>query len=495
LRPTTLLLSALLAVVGTSDASGQSPLAVDGLFEDWELPENLPGDPGAGLGAELAVVGVRSDSERATFLLQVGTELNLQGENEITLLVDTDADPATGRSEEGLGADFGWTFGRREGRAWSGGDAWKVDQSDIGLLQAPTVSSRVFEVSFLRRSVSGHDVSFGPRIEFVLVADGGDRFPREGSVSVSLSDDPPPAALPVALERRDTSHVRVVTWNVLFDGLFKRPAPFIRVLRALDPDVVCFQEIWGHSAREAADYVSLAVPDGDWHGTNSDEGHIVSRFPISEASEIDEAGNYWALVDLPDDLYAVDLSVVCAHPPCCEKEVERQEQLDGIAAWTRDTMAPGPPATHGGAPERLDLPWGTPVVIAGDMNLVGGANQVLTLTHGRIADEDHFGPSFAPDWDGTPFSDSWARRAGGVSVATWRDRRSAFAPGKLDYIVYSDSVLRLESAFVLATEELDAEELSRYGLRSEDPLAASDHLPVVADFTPLEPPPQREAGE
>jgi len=135
------------------------------------------------------------------------------------------------------------------------------------------------------------------------------------------------------------------------------------------------------------------------------------------------------------------------------------------------------------------------VVVTGDMNLVGGAEQVLSLTEGLIADEASYGPSFAPDWDGTPFADSWARVLGGFDVATWRDARSAFAPGKLDYIVYSDSALRLERAFILATEELDLDVLERYGLRSDDTLEASDHLPVVADFTPIAAPARTEAGE
>jgi hypothetical protein len=80
-------------------------------------------------------------------------------------------------------------------------------------------------------------------------------------------------------------------------------------------------------------------------------------------------------------------------------------------------------------------------------------------------------------------------------VATWRDASSSYAPGKLDYIVYSDSVLKLESAFILATEELPPDVLARYGLRAGDTLEASDHLPVVADFTPLAAPSRTGAAE
>jgi len=193
----------------------------------------------------------------------------------------------------------------------------------------------------------------------------------------------------------------------------------------------------------------------------------------SVCEAIDAAGNYWALVDLPDDRYAVDLSVISAHPPCCDKEKERQDELDGIAAWLRDLVTPG----------GRDLPQGTPIVIAGDMNLVGGARQVRTLVAGEIADEESFGPSHPADWDGSSLADAEPRHAGGRDIYTWRDARGSFAPGKLDYIVYSDSVARLGNAFALATEELDAATLERYGLRADDTLDASDHLPVVADLT------------
>ena len=301
---------------------------------------------------------MRSDRERVTLLLDLGAEMNLQGGNTITLLVDGDSDTSTGRSVERMGAELTWTFGRREGEVWSAGCATRVEQADIGLWQAPTVSSVRFEVSFLRRTKTGVDIAPGPSVSFVLIdesEEGGDRLPNEGAVTVDLSDQPQPPPRTVSLERPRPDHIRVVTWNVLFDGLFKRPAPFIRVLRALDPDVICFQEIWAHTARQAADYVALAIPGVEWHGVNTHEGHVVSRYPLLQAAAIDASGNYWALVDLPDDTFEVDLSVICAHPPCCNKEVERQEELDGIAAWTRDTMTPGDSPIRGGAPAAFDL--------------------------------------------------------------------------------------------------------------------------------------------
>ena len=463
-------------LAGTSGASGPPP-AVDGHVEDWaDTPPAWTDPSGDGARIDIGRVWVRSDSARLTLRFEVAPEINLQNGNQITLYVDGDADAATGRAVQGLGAELSWTFGQRTGTVWRRGRVESAGQADIGLLQAPTVSSREFEISVLRRAADGTALIQGPTVSLAVVDEGsatGDRVPDEGSVTAGISDAPPPHPPAVSLERRDPNDVRILTWNVLFDGLFKRPAPFIRVLRAIDPDVICFQEIWSHTAQDAADQVSLALPGSTWYGGNTNDGLIISRYPIIEAQAIDEAGNYWALVDLPDDRYGVDLSIVSAHPPCCEKEKERQDELDGIAAWLRELLAPGD----------ARLAPGTPIVVAGDMNLVGGSRQVRTLVAGEIADEAAFGPSHPADWDGTPLADAEPRHAGGRDTYTWRDARSSFAPGRLDYIIYSDSVGKLGNAFVLATEELDAATLERYGLRANDTIEASDHLPVVADLT------------
>lgn len=479
----------LVAAAVASADQAEFPRAVDGHFGEWQEAQPAWADPsGDGSAIDFGRIWIESDSERVTIRFEVGSEISLQSGNSITLAIDGDADPSTGRSFEGIGAELIWTFGEREGVITEGGREAVVEQAGVGLRQAPTVSSTEFEISLLRRTVAGAALMPGPSAAIVLLDESSasaDRLPDRGAVAIPLSDAPPPPPPDTSLERRHPDDIRVLTYNVLFDGLFKRPATFFRVLRAIDPDVICFQEIWTHTARQAVDQVSLALPEATWFGAHTSEGHVVSRFPLIESRAIDEAGNYWALIDLPDDRYGVDLSVVSAHPPCCDNEVGRQEELDGIAAWVRDLVAP---AGRG-------LPEGTPIVVAGDMNLVGRARQVRTLVAGAIVDEEAHGRSGPLDWDGTPLADAAPRHAGGHDTFTWRDSRSSFAPGKLDYIVYSDSVLRLVNSFVLATEELAPEVLERYGLKPGDTLDASDHLPVVADFTPAASRSRTEAAE
>lgn len=490
--------------------SGAAEIVIDGSFEDWaDLDPVWIDPPDDGAGVDFGRLWVAGDTNRLYISFETGREMGLQGGNAIKLFIDADDDPETGRVVGGMGVDLEWTFGKREGRIHrphGKKEYLRIEQSDAGLRQGPTVTSDVFEISFSRSLPS---LRLGSVIRIALRDDGaqsGDRLPDAGSgVAVSLADSRPgiAVALPDAgpgaavaladtrsgaaatpadpaprrsetstLARRDRRDLRVLTYNVLFDGLFKRPAPFRRILRAIDPDVICFQELWSHSAQQTVDQVSLALPDARWHGGNTEDGMIVSKYPIIRGQSIDGAGNYWALIDLPDSLYGVDLSLVSAHPPCCNNEDGRQEELDGIAAWMREIQTPG----------GVEISSGTFIVIAGDMNLVGSYRQVETLVAGTIVNEERFGPSHRADWDDTALTDAAPRHLSGREVYTWRDDRSSFAPGRLDYIVYSDSIARLTNAFVLWTEDLDPATLASHDLEAKDTREASDHLPVVADF-------------
>jgi endonuclease/exonuclease/phosphatase family metal-dependent hydrolase len=69
---------------------------------------------------------------------------------------------------------------------------------------------------------------------------------------------------------------------------------------------------------------------------------------------------------------------------------------------------------------------------------------------------------------------------------TWYSPPSSFVPGRLDYIYYTDSVLRAVRRYTLFTPALSAEQLEASGLRTGDVLQASDHLPLVLDVMPVD---------
>ena len=197
------------------------------------------------------------------------------------------------------------------------------------------------------------------------------------------------------------------------------------------------------------------------------QGIVASRYPVRDSGPLGaRRRGGWARIGTPEG----DLLVVNPHPPCCNDDAGREREFDAMAAWIRDGRRAG----------RLSA--NTPLVIAGDMNLVGNARQLTTLLAGAIVDTTAFGPGAAPDGDGTPLEDAAPLHLTGRESYTWRNDRGAFAPGRLDYIVFSDSVLGLSRSFVLWTPDLPPAFLEASGLEPMDTAIASDHLPVVADF-------------
>ncbi|NNE44543.1 MAG: endonuclease/exonuclease/phosphatase family protein, partial [Gemmatimonadetes bacterium] len=289
-----------------------------------------------------------------------------------------------------------------------------------------------------------------------------------------LGDAPPDLPARIAMDR-DPDTLRVLTYNVLFNGLFRRQAEFARILHALSPDVLSLQEIRDHSAEDTRALVARMVGGETWHV--SEAGFIVSRYPITASGALGgKRSTAWALISVPGADDAQDVLVINPMVPCCDQEEARQEALDELAAWIRDAR------TQETAVGRFLEP-GTPVIVAGDLNLVGHSRQLRTVLEGTIAATDTFGPGRLPDGDGTPLADAAPRHLTTRETYTWRGDDSPFAPGRLDFIIYTDSVLELAKSFVLWTPDLDAETLDRAGLLPGDTMTASDHLPVVADFT------------
>jgi endonuclease/exonuclease/phosphatase family metal-dependent hydrolase len=267
----------------------------------------------------------------------------------------------------------------------------------------------------------------------------------------------------------------VLTYNILQDGLFhpERIPAFRRLLQAIDADIIGFQEFDRALDGETRAGVRSLLPvkdGGEWSMAKVADNVAVTRYPILRSAEV--SGNGAFLVDLSGRGGGLLLLIV-AHPPCCDRNEARQAEIDALMGFVRDTR-------EGDA--ALSVPEDTPILIVGDMNLVGYARQLKTLLEGEIVSSGTFGPAFAPDWDGTGLADAVPRHLASPMAFTWYGATSSFTPGRLDYIVYTDSVLRAVNRFVLFTPEMPREMLASLGLQSEDTSVASDHLPVVCDF-------------
>jgi endonuclease/exonuclease/phosphatase family metal-dependent hydrolase len=195
-----------------------------------------------------------------------------------------------------------------------------------------------------------------------------------------------------------------------------------------------------------------------------------------------------ALVDLPDDPFGADLWVVCAHFKSAGAAADialRQRQADAIISEVGDALTIG---------DAIDLALNTPFLLMGDFNIydTDPAAHYDTLVNGDIFDEDRYGPDILPDWDGSALGDALPSiNQEGKLFYTWREDRSSFAPGPLDRILYTDSLLAIVNSFVLDTTKLSEAALAQFGLEKDDVLMNAtpgfyDHLPIVVDFALIE---------
>jgi endonuclease/exonuclease/phosphatase family metal-dependent hydrolase len=425
--------------------------------------------------------------------IALGQAINLQEQNALTLYLDTDDDPTTGTPALGLGAELSWRFGARSGEVVREGNSQEVNHADIGLTSLPTVRARTFEVALDRSATPGGSTSLfrGDSLRIAMSTDE-DRLPDEnGGLGYALSEAENSLSSP-SIGRPGRSNVRLLSYNSVNDfeanrsAIFspERQPSFRRIFEAVGPDVLAFQEVYDQSATEVNDIEQDLGLSSQWEWAKRGPDLVLgSRYPIVDTHAIPGYEGYESGAFLLDAMSALNekLLVVNMHPPCCNygpdggdpsSNAQRQQVVDGVVAFLRDVQ-------QGEGP--FDVAPETPIVVLGDMNFVGEAQQPRTLRTGDIVNTDRFGPDAAPDWDNSPLLDTRPRQTGTPLHTTWIDASSSFPPGRLDYAFATDSVLEVVHEFVLYTPALSEGTRSTYGLRADDTITASDHLPVVID--------------
>lgn len=474
-------------------------IAMDGRFDDWASVPAAVVDPVGDAGrsaVDIQRVWLANDERYLYLRVEVEPPVTLQAlRGPMRIYFDLDRSAATGYRVGPLGSDFALLLPERYGTLQTADDfeAQVIPHAKLDLMWNPTMGSRQFELRIAR------DARVGTPARQLFAAGDFDVLlaarPLDGEVHEWAPDSPraltyafQPGACPAVpipdLARQDSRHIRFVTYNMLWDGLWERPEFFDRILRALEPDMICFQE----SRKEAEDTARrmneiLPLPGGrTWQAHQGRRTVLVSRWSLSRRSELDAfmtgAGQAMGLVDLPDERFPRDLYVVATHYTCCgtmddADDRDRQRHSDGNVAWLRDLREPG---------GELPLPTGTPMVVAGDLNLVGSPRVLLTLLTGDVVDEARYGPDTAPDWDGSPLKAAIPMQTGAAVTATWQNPAETYPPARFDYVIYTDSVLTAARSFVLNTALLPEAVLKAHGLRACDTAEASDHLPVVVDF-------------
>lgn len=456
---------------------------MDGQFEDWRrlspVYEDKTGDHQAGK-LDFGKLWITNDAEYLYFRIEVGAEVNLQNDNALTMFLDTDDNPASGKQVLGIGADLIYEFGNREGTFFSNSDTISISHSSIGLVTFPTVTSDQFEIAISRESLPDKKLPLFPgksiRLMIMDKVEGGDVLPDEpGGVKYTFRDEVPRRLTPVSIKKDHPNSIRIMTYNTLLDGLFKPDqfAAMSKIIQAVQPEIMIFEEIYNYDEEETLQKIEEIMPSSgkQWFSMKGGQDVIViSKYAVQDNTSIE--GNGVFLIDL-HPRFDSKLLLIGAHLPCCGNNEGRRNEIDALMQFIRQSK---------NGQGEIPLAENTPIILLGDLNLVGNAQQLSTLLDGSIQDTLRFGSRFSPDWDGSQFADLTPFCIGIPFSFTYYDPNGRYSPGRLDFMIYSDSVIEPVKKFVLFTPAMIPDTLAAYNLDADNAVNASDHLPVVADF-------------
>ena len=450
------------------------PIVIDGLFDDWqEVPVTITDPEGDYDYDDWAELKITNDDDFIFFKISLHSEETLlQDWNNFFLYIDADRDSLTGHPYRGLGVELAWHFGNRTGQYFEQDGIIDLWQNDITLRQAPTVTGTEFEIAIARGSFVLSDPD-SIAVIFSSIFDAGDYMPDSwGGVVYQLDTIVVGPAEPILLEKTGT---RLVSYNTLNTGILEqdRQAKFQRILQALNPDIIALQE---HSEwNEIGDIISSWFPEDTWYqGYTFRDLVVLSKYPIiNQANLISSERTMCALLQTDDPINPY-LLILNSHFSCCDNDDDRQEQVDELVQVLREWRL------NDNGP--FELPEGTPMFHVGDFNFVGYREQIETVSAGDIQDEATYGIDYPLDWDGTAITDLFSRHTHKRMAYTWRSDGSSFNPGKLDYVLYTDSNLSILNHFVLNTLAMPDSVLNEWELEAEDTNEASDHLPRIVDF-------------
>lgn len=511
-------LALLPLLAGCSGGSGSARrVVIDGELNDWR-------------GGMIAT----ADADALSFRFSPGRVATLQANEETTRLVfDFDDDPGTGKRLQGppevgtLGVDLEilfspplselppdaaqriinrriqrgepaspFTSGVTVIRHGPGGVISRHNHADAGFLSGPTYAADWFEARLDRHAPAMQGTGLdrgGSGRGIVLITDGAGEVIRYSDPFVFVLPEPAPARTPAiaGIPPQPPGTIRIVSMNVLRGKPLSEPAPFARLIAALRPDVLMFQEAdeMGVDTLTSwlAGYVgpiegkhewtagvqSLSGSVGAWSAASVPEQgvaiatpHLIAEPYTAPVMLIDPNTGQertvravFALISTPmGDVLACSTHLKCCGSAGSAEDLLRYAETEAINARFADLEA-----FIAGETGRVIRAR----VIGGDMNLVG--------TRGPL---EQIGAGLAPR--GGDLTPVYTPVLGKDAAYTWRDDRSPFAPGRLDWFL-SDA--RVVQSFALDTRRIDPAVLAQHGLEPGDG-AVSDHLPIVVDLRP-----------
>jgi exonuclease III len=500
------------------------PIVTDGDFNDWNgVPVAYRAPTTFGDEPHVTTLRVAAD-ERFLFLqLDLNRSLNTAALGRtISVLLDADGDPTTGRTVYGLpGADLAVEMSPAPSEDtgfvvhWipeHGGDVVDVSPDAIGLLVAPSYASSRVEMR-VDRHLMPHNAGSGPllastkaTLKLVLNQDliawldyGTGRNVQQETAPVSVTlppfvpartraaTEPFPAIDPIA--RASGTELRVATWNVSALPPQRREL-FAKVLRAIDADVLMLNETRDRmSATELEQWLGTVTPGGDqtWHVLQSQGTVVAVRADLAEA-----------FGPLTYRMAEVERLLPTVQPLDRQASVAESLETDSIhVSGARVTLngrtllvVPLQLVCCGGSPNSVNEARRMieaqhirsavsaavanlrpdAILVGGDLNLIATRGPLDTLQ----------GPGID---NAAPWSVARALQLDGRTSDTWRSlsASSQFPPARMDWLLFSGSDFEQLGGFTFDTEDLSPFWLTQHALNASDS-RASDHLPIVADF-------------
>lgn len=467
------------------------PIYIDGTFGDWENAIfSHEDDPDDGEEIDFLKFTVANDNDFLFIKIEFSEETDLSDNNNIYLNIDTDNNSSTGYMVNGIGSEMSWNFGQKYGYFNLNSSYEYIYHANIQLRILPTVTSNIFEIAIGRDAKPNgiNNLFTGDTINlcFTDSETNGDNIPNEGAFFTYVFDntDVPPVE-PILIQKEDSSLLRLMTYNIQNDfeneigGLDdpERIPGLERIFKAVSPEIITINECWNTTVSTAQNFLNTNLPLENgygWYANKIDGSNITaSSYPIVQSWLVHPNRKITAnLIDLPEK-YKDDILVINAHFKCCDDDETRQLEADAFASFILDAKTPG---------GRIDLPENIPFVLMGDLNLVGLSQQLKTLIEGDIQDSVNFGLPASLDWDNSNLEDLISCQTDKRMAYTWRNDYSSYLPGRLDFMIFSNSVMGANKAFTLQTEVMSEERLQIYGLQLMDTRNSSDHFPKVTDF-------------
>ena len=157
-----------------------------------------------------------------------------------------------------------------------------------------------------------------------------------------------------------------------------------------------------------------------------------------------------------------------SHLSCCGNDAARQDQVDEMMAWIVQNEG--------------NLTVNTPIVYAGDLNLVGYAQQLETLLEGNIVQTQTYGQGGMPDWDGTAWADALPSSHISPSPTRGRTTRRQLPAWTTGLCVVQRRCDRPRTRLRARNRNVARGGGGIWPHARRHP-SASDHLPVVMDFS------------